>query len=136
MGDAAGGGILMAQTQDPKVIVAEIGRSSLLKALRVSAGMNMMEGHYQKIQTDLRAKQQIDEMVEEVRDLPEWEKLSEILCRFVLIMLTQARPEHQPIIMWHLYTHLRSTGLIQPVKPNIGSIVDLAGRRIPPKEEG
>lgn len=125
----------MAQTKDPKVVVAEIGRSGLLKALRMSAGMNMMEANYQKSLIDLASKAQIEGMAKEVEGLSDDEKMSEILCRFILIILMQTRPEHQPVIMWHLYTHLRSTGLIDPVKPNIGSIVDLAGRRIPPKEE-
>ena len=124
----------MAETQDPKVAAAEVGRSSLLQALRVSAGMNVMEPQYQRTLADLAAKKQIDGMAAEVKDLPEWEKLSEILCRFILVMIVQARPEHQPMILWHLYTHLRSTGLIQPVKPNIGSIVGLDGKRIPPRE--
>jgi hypothetical protein len=49
-------------------------------------------------------------------------------------MLMQTRPEQQPMVLWQLYTHLRTTGLVDAVKPNIGSIVDLSGRLISPKE--
>jgi len=125
----------MAQTKDPKVVVAEIGRTSLLKAVRLSAGLNMMEANYQKSLGDLQAKAQIEGMAKEVEGLCDYEKMAEILCRFILVMLMQTRPEQQPLVVWHLYTHLRSTGLIDAVKPNIGSIVDMSGKRIPPKEE-
>ena len=125
----------MAQTQDPKVVAAEIGRSSLYKALAQSAGMNLMEKNYQQVLSDLKTREQFIGMAKEVADLPEGEKLAEVLSRFLLVILMQTRPEQQALIFWQLYTHLRSTGLIDAVKPNIGSIVDLAGRRIPPKEE-
>ena len=95
----------------------------------------MMEANYQKSLTVLEAKRQIEGMAAEVKDLPEGEKLSEILCRFILVLILQSRPQQQPIVLWHLYTHLRSTDLIDAVKPNIGSIVDISGRRIPPKGE-
>lgn len=124
----------MAQTQDPKAVAAEIGRSSLYKALAQSAGMNLMEKNYQQVLSDLKTREQFAGMAKEVADLPEGEKLAEVLSRFLLVILMQTRPEQQALIFWQLYTHLRSTGLIDAVKANIGSILDVAGRRIPPKE--
>jgi hypothetical protein len=124
----------MAGTVDPKVVAAEVGRTALLTAVRQSAGMNLMERQYQQAMSDLQSKAQMEGMASDVKDLPEEEKLAEVLSRFCLIVIMLSKPETQPMVMWHLYTHLRSTGFIEAVKPNIGSIVDLAGRRIPPKE--
>jgi hypothetical protein len=124
----------MAQSEDPKVVAAEIGRTGLYTAVRQSAGMNMMEPQYLRSLQDLKVKEQVEGMAKEVAHLPTEEKLAEMLSRFILIVLMMTKPEQQPGICWHLYTHLRSTGLIDPVKPNIGSIVDLNGRRVPPKE--
>lgn len=126
----------MAATLDPKVSAAEFGRNSLLAALRKAAGANMMEANYQRLNSDLAVKGQFDAMVAEVADLPEDEKLSEVLARFALVVLALTPPQQQGFVLWHLYAHLRPTGLIEAVKPNIGSIVDLAGRRIPPKGGG
>jgi len=125
----------MAQTEDPKVVAATVGRNGLYTAVRQSAGMNLMEKNYQQVLADLAVREQVMGMAKEVVELPEGEKLAEVLSRFLLVILMQTRPEQQALIFWQLYTHLRSTGLIDAVKPNIGSIVDLAGRRIPPKEE-
>jgi hypothetical protein len=124
----------MAATQDMKVTHAEIGRTGLYKAVRLSAGANWMEKNYQTALGDLKAKEAYEGMAKEVVDLEAEEKLAEILARFIIVLLMQTRPEQQPMILWQLYTHLRATGLLDAVKPNIGSIVDLSGRLIPPKE--
>lgn len=125
----------MAANCDPKVVTAEIGRSGLLRAVTGSAGANMMEREYQKSLCDLKVKQAFDDMAKEVADLPEWEKMSEVLSRFILVLVMITAPVQQPMMLWQLYTHLRSTGLLEPVKGNIGSLVDLTGRRIPSKED-
>lgn len=125
----------MAATVDTKVVAAEIGRTGLYKTLRASAEANWMERNYQQSISDLKWKEQIEGMAAEVAALPEAERLAEVLARFVLVLLMQTQhPQQQVVILWQLYTHLRATGLQEPVKPNIGSIVDLSGRRIPPKE--
>jgi hypothetical protein len=93
-----------------------------------------MEKNYQTALGDLKVKEAYEGMAKEVADLPDEEKLAEILSRFILVMLMQTRPEQQPMVLWQLYTHLRATALLDAVKPNVGSIVDLSGRLIPPKE--
>ena len=125
----------MAAQADEKAVVARVGRSGLLKALRMSAGANLMEANYQKAMMDLQVKAQIEGMAKEVADLTDGDKMAEILSRFILVMLTLSRPEQQPLILWHLYTHMRSTGLLEAVKPKIGSLVGLDGKHLPPKEE-
>jgi hypothetical protein len=124
----------MAETQDTKANHAEIGRTGLYKAVRLSAGANWMEKNYQSALGDLKVKDAYEGMAKEVADLPGEEKLAEILARFILVMLMQTRPEQQPMVLWQLYTHMRATDLLPAVKPNVGSIVDLTGRLIPPKE--
>ena len=125
----------MGQTSDPKVVAAEIGRSGLLKALRAAAGANMMEGNWKRSLGDLKVKEAFDAMAAEVADLPKDEKMVEVLCRFIIVLMSLSPPQQQAFVLWQLYTHLRATDLIEAVKPNLGSIVDISGRRIPPKGE-
>jgi hypothetical protein len=124
----------MAQKEDTKVTDAEVGRTSLYKALQQSAGMNMFERQYQQVLSDLQVREQVQGMAKEVEGLSETERLAEVLSRFVVVLLMQTRGDQQAFIMWQLYLHLRSTDLIDAVKPNIGSLVGLDGKRIPPKE--
>jgi hypothetical protein len=116
------------------MVAAEVGRKGLLQAVTLSAQGNLMEAALQRAMGDLQSKAMFDGIRDEVKDLPADVKLAEVLSRFILVMLAQTRPEQQPLVLWHLYTHLRATGILEAVKPRIGSIVDLAGRRIPPKE--
>jgi hypothetical protein len=124
----------MSEPVDIKTLHAEVGRTSLYKAMHQSAGMNMMEKQYQQVLGDLKVREQITGMAGEVEHLPEVEKLAEVLSRFVVALLMQTQGQQQGMIFWHLYLHLRATGLIDAVKPNIGSLVGLDGKRIPPKE--
>jgi len=124
----------MAESGDTKVTFGEVGRTSLYKAMNQSAGMNMMERQYQQVLTDLQVRDQLAGMAKEVEHLPETEKLAEVLSRFVVVLLMQTQGQQQGLVFWQLYLHLRATGLLDAVKPNIGSLVGLDGKRIPPKE--
>ena len=80
----------MAQTEDPKVIIAaEIGRKGLYKALFRVAGMNMMEKEYRHVLIDLKQKAALEGMAAEVKDLPETEKMAEVLARLLTVLVMQ-----------------------------------------------
>jgi hypothetical protein len=123
----------MAGTVDVKAVTAEVGRSALRTTLKQFAEAGPMESSYQGFQGDLKAKGALEGMAKEVADLSEGDKLAEVLSRFFVVIIMQIPPEQQSGVVFQLYTHLRATGLMEPVKLNLGSIVDLSGKRIPPK---
>lgn len=125
----------MAETTDPRVVAAEVGRTGLYAAVRQAAGMNRMEAQYQRSLGDLQAKAQIEGMGKDVVHLPEEERLAETLSRFALIVcMMMGDPKSQQLFFWHLYVHLRAAGLLDAVKPDIGLVVDSTGRRVPPRK--
>lgn len=109
----------MAQTEDPKITAAEVGRVSLKKMVEEFAGVNRMERLYQQTIGDLRAKEAFEGMSKEVEDLPEFEKATEILSRFFVALMMQTKPEQRPTVIYQLYTHLRATGIMGPVKAKL-----------------
>lgn len=124
----------MGQVEEFKVTPATVGRDSLKGMLKVIAGTHLMEKTLQQVLSDLRVKKEFDMMAEEVKDLAGDEKTVEVLSRFLVVLFKQTKPAFLPTVAFQLYTHLRTTGLMDAAKPNIGSIVDLSGNRVPPKE--
>lgn len=109
----------MAQTEDPKIAVAEYGRKALYKMVEEIAGVNRLERLYQQTLGDLNAKAAFEGMAKEVEGLPESEKAHEIFSRFVVSLMLQTRPEQRPLVAFQLYSHLRATGLMEPVKAKL-----------------